>query len=157
METVQWSMSSIASVIQISVAPVFLLAGISALLAVMTNRLGRVIDRSRVLQRAVIKVSNSEKRKIIDREMAFLLQRGRLINSAITFVTSSALIVCLLIMALFLGSLVGANFSQIVAGLFVICMGLLSVGLILFLGEVFVATKAMRKGLADAESLIHND
>ena len=42
--------SPIAHVIQLSVAPVFLLSGIGAILAVMTNRLGRIIDRARVLE-----------------------------------------------------------------------------------------------------------
>ena len=42
--------SAIAHVIQLSVAPVFLLSGIGAILAVMTSRLGRIIDRARVLE-----------------------------------------------------------------------------------------------------------
>ena len=42
--------SAIAHVIQLSVAPVFLLSGIGAILAVMTSRLSRIIDRARVLE-----------------------------------------------------------------------------------------------------------
>jgi hypothetical protein len=41
---------AVAHVIQLSVAPVFLLSGIGAMLAVMTNRLSRIIDRARVLE-----------------------------------------------------------------------------------------------------------
>jgi len=42
--------TAVAHVIQLSVAPVFLLSGIGAMLAVMTNRLARVIDRARALE-----------------------------------------------------------------------------------------------------------
>ena len=49
MASPEWSLATVASVIDIAVAPVFLLAGISGLLVVLTNRLGRAIDRSRSL------------------------------------------------------------------------------------------------------------
>ena len=42
--------TAVAHAIQLSVAPVFLLSGIGAMLAVMTNRLSRIIDRARVLE-----------------------------------------------------------------------------------------------------------
>jgi len=45
--------TAVAHVIQLSVAPVFLLSGIGAMLAVMTNRLARVIDRARTLEAKV--------------------------------------------------------------------------------------------------------
>lgn len=145
MDPLQWSMSSIASVIQTSVAPVFLLAGISALLGVMTNRLGRIIDRSRVLQCSVMKAVTEDSKLTIEQGMAQLLQRGRLIYIAITCATTSALLVCLVIMSLFLGDVIKSNFSQIVAGLFIVCMALLITALIFFLIEVFIAIKSMRK------------
>ena len=42
--------STIAHVIQLAIAPVFLLTGIGSLLSVMANRLARIIDRSRVVE-----------------------------------------------------------------------------------------------------------
>ncbi|HUD96751.1 MAG TPA: DUF2721 domain-containing protein [Woeseiaceae bacterium] len=42
-------MDAVAAIIELSVAPVFLLAGIGALLTVLSNRLGRITDRARVL------------------------------------------------------------------------------------------------------------
>ena len=41
---------TIAHVIQLAVAPVFLLTGIGGMLSVMTNRLGRIVDRARALE-----------------------------------------------------------------------------------------------------------
>ena len=42
----EFSDVAVAHAVQLAVAPVFLLTGIGAILAVMTNRLGRVIDRA---------------------------------------------------------------------------------------------------------------
>ena len=106
MEGLQWNIDAIAHVINISVAPVFLLAGISGLLMVLTNRLGRTIDRSRSLQAARTSQVLPEHHAAIDKEMASFLNRSRFINLAITLATVSSLVVCLCVMALFLVSLV---------------------------------------------------
>jgi uncharacterized iron-regulated membrane protein len=114
LENLQWNIDTIAHVIEISVAPVFLLAGISGLLMVLTNRLGRTIDRSRSLQKASESQLLSAHRVAIDNEMASLLKRSRFINLSISLATASALLVCLVIITLFLGSLISFNVAQIV-------------------------------------------
>ncbi|NRB40217.1 MAG: DUF2721 domain-containing protein [Pseudomonadales bacterium] len=155
MEVLQWDITTIAHVIQIAVAPVFLLAGIAGLLGVMTNRLGRVIDRARSLARGQQYASTEHEHALINQENRNLLQRGRFINLAIAFAGTSALLVCLVIMALFTASLLSMNFSKIVAVLFIISMILLIVALSFFLLEVFLATSLMQSGLAKTEALIH--
>ena len=40
---------SVVHVIQLAVAPVFLLSGVGVILTVLTNRLARIIDRARLL------------------------------------------------------------------------------------------------------------
>lgn len=151
-----WNLSSIAETIKIAVAPVFLLAGISALLGVMTSRLGRIIDRSRILQRGRrdLDETDVDLEHLINKEMRMLLRRGQYINYAINLATSSALLVCIVIMALFLSGLIQANFSAAIAVLFIICMAMMVVGLSLFLMEVFLATRSMRDSLIRSESLI---
>jgi hypothetical protein len=47
----EFSDVAVVHAIQLAVAAVFLLSGIGAILAVMTNRLGRIIDRARVLEK----------------------------------------------------------------------------------------------------------
>jgi len=42
--------TTVAHVIQLAIAPVFLLTGIGSLLAVMANRRGRIIDRARFVE-----------------------------------------------------------------------------------------------------------
>lgn len=155
MQALPLDINTIAHVIQIAVAPVFLLAGIAGLLGVMTNRLGRVIDRARTLARGERHATSTQENTLILQENRNLLQRGRFINLAIAFAGSSALLVCLLIMTLFTAGLLGVNFSKIVAVLFIISMALLIIALSFFLMEVFLATRLMRSGLAKTEAIIH--
>ncbi len=157
MESLQWNIDTIAHVIEISVAPVFLLAGISGLLMVLTNRLARTIDRSRSLQVATAKQLLPEHKASIDSEMASLLKRSRFINLSIGLATASALLVCLVIIMLFLGSLTSINVAQIVASLFIVCMVVLSAAFSCFLAEVFIASRTLRASLVNAGSFSSMD
>jgi hypothetical protein len=151
-DSLQWNIDTIAHVIDISVAPVFLLAGISGFLMVLTNRLGRAIDRSRSLKTAVWAEMLPEHQQTIDFELSGLLMRGRFINAAINLATLSALLVCLVIITLFLGSLFSINVSIAVATLFIVCMSILIAALSCFLVEVFVATRTFRITLNSTDS-----
>jgi len=153
MPELQLTNLSIATTIQIAVAPVFLLAGISGLLMVMTNRLGRIIDRTRAL-RVSNRVISEEQRRFVDNELFALEKRGRYINFAIASASTSALSVCLVIFTLFMSQFVHVEMGEVVAVLFMICMIALISALILFLGEVFVAARTMRNGLANVEKFL---
>lgn len=152
MENLQWNIDTIAHVIEISVAPVFLLAGISGLLMVLTNRLARTIDRSRSLQVVDVARMLPGPKAIVEAEMVNLLKRSRFINLAISLATCSALLVCLVIIMLFMGSLISINVSQIVASLFIICMVILSAAFSCFLMEVFIAARSLRANLINMEN-----
>ena len=123
------SIEAIAEVIQLAVAPVFLLAGIAGLLGVLSTRLARIIDRARVIERRIPQAKSDEQRTVMRRETKVLWRRIALINWAIRLCISGALSVCLVIMALFLGEFVAVNISVIVAVLFVLAMVLIVSGL----------------------------
>ena len=133
-------------------APVFLLAGISGLLMVLTNRLARTIDRSRSLQGVEDGFLSSDQRLTIESEMASLLKRSRFINLSISLATCSALLVCLVIIMLFLGSLVSFNVAAVIASLFIVCMLVLSLAFCCFLAEVIIAARSLRASLVGMES-----
>jgi len=136
--------SGVAHVIQLSVAPVFLLSGIGAMLAVMTNRLGRVIDRARALE--VKAAADPARAEAIHQELDMLSWRARLISRAITLCTITALLVCAVIATLFLGAFFGFDASGPAALLFVTAMFAFMVGLLLFVREVLRATANLRIG-----------
>ncbi|CAG0977766.1 hypothetical protein RHDC1_01653 [Rhodocyclaceae bacterium] len=133
------SVTTVAHVIQLAVAPVFLLTGVGAILAVLINRLARVVDRFRVLERMQPAAGNDE-RSILDAEMAILSRRAHLIHWAISLCTVCALFICIVIATLFTGSVLGADLSGTVAALFIAAMLALISGLLCFLREISLAT-----------------
>ena len=139
------SVGTVAHIIQLSVAPVFLLTGVGTILNVMTNRLGRIIDRARS-QEAKLETCPPEHTAEIHAHLAILSLRAKLIGRAITFCTATALLVCTVIAILFVGDFLSLNTSLSVALLFIAAMVLLVLGLLWFLREIFVATARLRIG-----------
>lgn len=134
----------IARVIQMALAPAFLLSGIAALLNVFANRLARIVDRTRVLEaRATAAPGDAE-------ELGTLRRRGELVRGAITMGTGAALLVSLVIGVAFVGFLARMNFAMIVAGLFVAAMGALTLALGFFLREVVLAVGSLETFLPRA-------
>ncbi|MFT6551668.1 MAG: Flp pilus assembly protein TadB [Zhongshania marina] len=122
-----------------------MLAGIGGILNVLTNRLARIIDRSRNLHHRLETVSE-ERSMVIRDELSMLTRRARVVHRAIGFSTASALLVCVVIALLFLSAVVGWNSSLVVAALFVLAMCFLIVALSGFLREVQLATRIMLNG-----------
>ena len=129
--------------IQLAVAPVFLLTGIASILNVLTNRLGRVIDRARRIE-AEIAGYDLDARKRASLELSFLGRRMAAAHWAIGLCTLSALFVCVVVAILFVGDVLPTRASAAVVPLFILVMVLLIAGLLLFLFEVQIATRSVR-------------
>ena len=133
------SITSVSHVIQLAIAPVFLLTGVGSLLAVLINRLGRIVDRYRSLEKGK-PGAVGDAVTAADVEMAILSRRARLIHWAISLCTVGALFICIVIAMLFIGSMVQVGVSRIIALMFVAAMLALIAGLLLFLREIALAT-----------------
>ncbi|MCF3932587.1 DUF2721 domain-containing protein [Acuticoccus sp. M5D2P5] len=133
--------ASVSETIRIAFAPIFLLAGIGAMLNVMTGRLGRIVNRARVV------LENARMRKA-DRadcrlELALIDKRILAINLSIILCVASALATCLLVALLFISEMMHLEIASIVATAFVTSMVLLMAGLICFLVEVRLSLRAL--------------
>ena len=140
----------ISHAIQLAVAPVFLLTGIAGLLSVMANRLARVVDRTRYVQKTWPDL-DEKARRLARAEMTHLVRRRHLASWAINFCTAGALLVCIVIVALFMDELSATDLRWLAGGLFVAAMGALIGGLSCFLREVYLATHATDIELARFE------
>jgi len=135
----------IAHVIQLAVAPVFLLSGVGITLTVLTNRLARIVDRARVLEARPDHPDEALQARLHG-DLAALSRRAMLVNRALTLCTSCALFICLVIVTLFVSPVVRVDLSGLIAVLFVAAMAAYVGALLTFLREIFVATASLRIG-----------
>lgn len=137
------TITSVASVIQLAVAPVFLLTGVGAILNVLTNRLARIVDRARALE---AQLASSADDSYIHEELAMLSRRARLVNWAISLSTVSIFLVCTVIVVLFVEAFLALRVPEVVALLFIAAMLALTGGMLAFLKEIHLAIASMRIG-----------
>jgi H+/Cl- antiporter ClcA len=133
----------IAGVIQLAVAPVFMLTAVGAILAALGNRLGRAVDRRRVLEEWLPRMSQAE-RDSAQLELLTIARRIRFVYLSILFAVVSGLFICLLIVGAFLGAFVRADLSYTIGAMFIFAMLALIACLLLFLREIFLAVSAPR-------------
>ena len=133
----------IAGVIQLAVAPVFMLTAVGAILAALGNRLGRAVDRRRVLEEWLPRMSQAE-RASAELELAAIARRIRFVYLSILFAVVSGLFICLLIVGAFLGAFVRADLSYTIGAMFIFAMLALIACLLLFLREIFLAVSTPR-------------
>jgi hypothetical protein len=138
--------TDLAIIIELSVAPVFLLAGVAGFLNVMSGRLGRIVDRARVVEVRESGLRDPKLRAIAHRELVVLWRRVNIINWSIGFCSASGLLVCTLIVSLFIGGFWGLNIAALIVVFFVLALVLLIIALTYFLKEVQLATRTLRIG-----------
>ena len=133
----------IAHIIQLAVAPVFMLAGIGTIMGSLVNRLGRIIDRARVIE-AEVRAHGKPPTDMIAAEVRTLRRRARSVHAAIALLVTCALIVTVLISVAFLGAFITVDLNRVVAVMFVIAMFTFSAALLAFLHEIFLAMQSLR-------------
>ncbi len=147
--------SDISRTIQLAVAPVFLLTAISTLIMALNNRLGRVIDRRRVLieKLRAVKAGQTEHVDEWQAENELISRRLHFIYLAVLFAVGGALAICLVVASAFVGALFGIDLARTVAVLFIAAMLGIIGCLSMFLREVFLAVKWGRKFLPDVREV----
>jgi len=140
------NLGDIAHVIQLAIAPVFLLTGVGTLLAVLSNRLGRAVDRSRVLEDLLPGLAG-EPLALAQDDLVLLSRRTRLIYAAIVLAVTCALLICLLIAVAFIDAFLVINLAKLMGALFVLAMLALIASLVAFLREIFLAVTSARSAI----------
>ena len=133
----------IAGVIQLAVAPVFLLTAIGTVIAALNVRLGRAVDRRRELEARVPSLAPGEL-ELARQELGVIGRRVRFVYFAILSAVVSGLFVCLLIAGAFIGAFVRTDLSYTIGAMFVFAVLALIACLLLFLREIFLAVSTPR-------------
>lgn len=141
--------NTVSHLIQLSVAPVFLLAGVAGLLNVFTGRLARIIDKVEKIDAGIENKKTAEAKKLAEeksRERRLSLTiRMQNINRSISLCTMTGLLIALVIVTMFLSSILQFEGSVIIATLFIFAMLSLILSLILFQKEIFFTTSFLKK------------
>lgn len=132
------SFDQITHVIQLSIAPVFLLTAVGTLLSVLTNRLGRAVDRRRALDDLIDSSVSGVAAGRAMTELAVIARRVTLIYRAIVLAVVCALFVCLLIVLAFIDAFLTVNLARALGVLFILAMIALIGALLTFLREIFL-------------------
>ena len=133
----------IAGLIQLAIAPVFMLTALAGIIGALNMRLGRAVDRRRDLELRLPAMGTEEKPSA-RAELAVIERRIRWVYLAILFAVISCLFICLLIVGAFLAAFVAVDVSRSIAAMFACAMLALIVCLLLFLREIFLAVSTPR-------------
>ncbi len=137
------SVSTVADVVRIAVAPVFLLSGIASFVNVCTTRLSRIVDRSREIEPMLLASRGADHDRWIS-DLKVLDRRMSLVNWATGLSVVSALLICLVVVLLFAASLSRFHFGSEIALLFIASMLAIGAAFAVFLYETTIAARAVR-------------
>ena len=137
------NLTQLALIIQLAVAPVFLLAGLGAFLNVCAGRLARIVDRARGLEPRILGSRGEEHDRLIG-EVRLLDRRIRIVNRAIFATVLAALLISAVVILLFSAFLSGYRFGTAIALLFIASMLSTAAGFAIFLQETRLGTRSVR-------------
>ena len=135
----------ITRVIQLAIAPVFMLTAIASIINALLGRLGRAVDRRRAVEQQVAQETDQDPDAVA--ELLLLARRIQLVLWSIGCAVLSALLVCVLIGTAFLGAYTSLDLSRTVAILFVAAVFALTGSLLLFMREVFLAAISVQHNI----------
>jgi hypothetical protein len=135
------SLTDLVPTLQLAVGPVILISGIGLILLSMTNRFGRIIDRSRILTEDLRRAPRAAHKRILA-QLGILADRCRTLRGAIALSTISVLLAAILVISLFLGALLQLNMAAFIVILFVLCMLSLIVSLLMFIADLRLSLEA---------------
>jgi hypothetical protein len=142
--------SYVSESIQLAVAPVFLLTAVAGMIGALTQRLSRVIDRSRALQyeltNEVAKNLSPKVKASHQEELVNIAKRGKCINISMVLLVLCAIQIGITVLELFFGETTEGKFqiSNYVFLTFVGGIGSFILALIALLWEVLIASYSIR-------------
>ncbi len=141
------SLDQLVPILQLAIGPVILISGVGLLLLTLTNRFGRMVDRSRVLVRELVAAPAGEWADNLHAQVAILSRRAAILQRSITLGAITVLLVAVLILVLFLGALWQLKVALLVILLFSVALGALIACMLAFIRDMNLALAAARLDL----------
>ena len=136
------SLADLIPILQLAIGPVILISGVGLLLLSMTNRFGRIIDRSRLLVRDHAAAPSADRARI-QAQLGILARRARIVRAGIALATLSVLLAALLVIGLFLAALLHLPLAALLVVLFILCLLSLIASLLLFISDLNLSLRAL--------------
>ncbi len=137
------SLEQIIPELRDAVGPVILISGVGLLLLTMTNRLGRAIDRARILKREIAALSGRE-REQVQAQVAIIYRRAKIIRLAILLSVTSALLAALLVVTLFFAAWFHSDLAWLAVIIFMACLASLAASLAAFILDINLSLHALK-------------
>jgi hypothetical protein len=136
------TLTSFLPIIQLAITPVILISGMGALMITLTNRMARIVDRTRVLAEAM-PAAVPEDRPHLESQLDIMWRRALLLRRAVTSNGLSMLVSCLLVVAIFASAMLGWRLQVLMLVLFSASIIFLIASLVDFLRDIFVSLHAL--------------
>jgi hypothetical protein len=137
------SLSSLLPLIQLAITPVILISGMGALMITLTNRMARVVDRTRELAEAMPTATDDHRAHLED-QLQIMWRRSLMLRRAVTCNGLSMLVSCFMIVAIFAVAKFELPLASVVLSLFVASIFFLGASLVDFLRDIFVSLHALK-------------
>jgi hypothetical protein len=129
--------------LQACITPVAMISGVGLLLLTITNRLGRIVDRTRQLV-AELDKPDIKREKIKVNQVQVLMKRGKLLKYSIAWLLVGMIASCLIIPLLFIMNLVSTDLLKIGYALLIISIFSLLLSLIYFFNDILLSLNAVK-------------
>ncbi len=138
------SVSQLVPILQLSIGPVILISGVGLLLLTLTNRFGRMLDRTRQLRRDVVGENLAAAKGEAHMQIEILLRRASILRLSITLAAVTVLMVGVLMLLLFLGALFHLEIAELIVGVY--CAAVLSLigSISAFIKDMNLSMRAVR-------------
>lgn len=144
--------SAFLPVIQLAISPMILMTGVGGLMLTLTNRMGRIVDRTRSLAEKVRGAAGDD-RTHCETQLGIMWSRAKLIRQAVTFAGLSMLLSCLLVVVIFVDASLRREFGLELVVTFLASVLCLIAALVNFLRDIWVSLHALRLEVERAERL----
>jgi len=130
-------------VIQLAISPMILMTGVGGLMLTLTNRMGRIVDRTRSLAEKV-RSAGAEERTHFESQLEILWSRAKMVRLAVTFAGTSMLLACLLVVVIFIDASLHREFGVELVVTFLASVLCLIAALVNFLRDIWLSLHALR-------------